>query len=280
MQNLSEDFIREFQNKKRFSWSNIPKKQKLSEDFIEEFQDKKLNWIHISANQKLSEDFIRKFKNKVDWCNVSYNQKLSEDFMREFQDKISWFHVSYFQNLSEDFMREFQDKIYWYHISIKQKLSEDFIREFKDKVDWDRISKYQKLSKEFREEFNITPPENFWLYKSTEEKEKYIRENTDYEIVDGKIIAYKSCRSDGYSKYNFHFHYENGKEYESHANHDPSNKNSFGLSAWTKNKAIKYCDEKLFKVEIAIEDVACIVHGGNKIRATKLKIVDEIINFN
>ena len=38
----------------------------LSEDFIREFQDK-VNWEMISVTQKLSEDFIREFQNKVDW---------------------------------------------------------------------------------------------------------------------------------------------------------------------------------------------------------------------
>ena len=54
------------------------------------------------------------------------------------------------------------------------------------------------------------------------------------------------------------------------------NDNSFGLSAWTKEEAVEYCEEKLFKVAIKVEDIACIVHNGNKIRARKIRIVEEM----
>ena len=64
--------------------------------------------------------------------------------------------------------------------------------------------------------------------------------------------------------------------YESHADCNADNENSFGLSAWTKEKAIEYCNEKLFKVAIKVEDIACIVHDGNKIRARKIRIVEEM----
>jgi hypothetical protein len=257
----------------KVNWSHVSGCLKFSEDFIREFQHK-VSWFWISSNQKLSEDFIREFQDKVNWDCISFNQKLSEDFIREFQNKVNWYNISKFQKLSEDFIREFKYKVSWYNISKFQKLSEDFIREFQHNVNLDCISRHQKLSEEFREEFNLTIPETCWLYKSTEEKEKYIKENTDYEIVDGKVIAYKSCRSDGYSRFNFQYHYEEGKEYESHADYNEDNKDSFGLSAWSKEGALKYCNEKLFKVEIKMEDISCIVHSGSKIRATKIKILN------
>ncbi len=47
--------------------------QKLSENFIREFQDK-VDWNYISNYQKLSENFIREFQDKVDW---NYIPKLS-----------------------------------------------------------------------------------------------------------------------------------------------------------------------------------------------------------
>ncbi|KAF8766573.1 hypothetical protein HNY73_019622 [Argiope bruennichi] len=149
-QKLSEDFIREFQDK--FNWKLISEYQKLSEDFIREFQYK-VNWKLISEYQKLSEDFIREFRNKVDWGNISYHQKLSEDFIREFQHKVDWEGISYHQKLSEDFIREFRDKVDWGNISWKQELSEDFIRIFQDKVDWEGISWEQELSEDFIREF-------------------------------------------------------------------------------------------------------------------------------
>ena len=63
-------------------WYYISEHKKLSEEFIREFQDK-FDWESISINQKLSEDFIREFKDKIDWKVVSSHQKLSEDFIRE-----------------------------------------------------------------------------------------------------------------------------------------------------------------------------------------------------
>ena len=131
-------------------------------------------------------------------------------------------------------------------------------------------------SEEFIKEFNLTISDNCWLYKSKEFVLDFIKNKTTYEVVDGCVIAYKSCRSDGYSKYNFQYHYSVGNVYESHADSNADNENSFGLSAWTKEKAIEYCNEKVFKVSIRIEDIGCIVHGGDKIRARKIRIVQEL----
>jgi intein-encoded DNA endonuclease-like protein len=272
-QKLSEVFIREFKDK--VCWIYISGFQKLSEEFIREFKDK-VDWIYISGFQKLSEEFIREFKDKVDWIYISYKQKLSEDFIIEFQDKVRWNYISIHQKLSEDFIREFQDKVDWYYISKYQKLSEKFVIEFQDKIDWNYISQYQKLSKAFMKEFNIEEPQDSFMYKDKEWKRDYILKNTNYEVIDDKVIAYKSCRYDGYSKFNFQYHYEVGKEYEAHADFNCKNENSFGLSAWTKEKALEYCSEKIFKVSIDLDDLACIVYNGKKIRAAKIKILEEI----
>ena len=103
MRGLSEDFIREFQNKieETRSWDRISGYQKLSEDFIREFKDK-LSWDRISGYQKLSEDFIREFKDKLSWGKISYFQKLSEDFIREFQDKVNWEYIQSNENISDE----------------------------------------------------------------------------------------------------------------------------------------------------------------------------------
>jgi hypothetical protein len=99
------------------------------------------------------------------------------------------------------------------------------------------------------------------LYKSVNFKKKYIKDNTDYEIVDDNhVIAYKSVRSDNRSVYfPTKYKYEVGQ---------------FGLSAWTKKDALNYhCDGKLLKVKIAIKDIGAIVRDSNKIRCTKFKIL-------
>ena len=236
-----------------------------------------VNWGCISAYQKLSEDFIREFKGSVNWDWISAYQKLSEDFIREFKDSVDWDYISQYQKLSEDFIREFKGSVNWSDISEYQKLSEDFIREFKGSVKWSFISKYQKLSEEFILEFKLTISGNNWQYKSKEFVFDFIKNKTSYEVVNDEVIAYKSCRSDGYSKFNFQYFYEVGKIYESHADSNADNDSSFGLSAWTKDKAIAYCNERLFKVAIKVEDIACIVHNGNKIRARKIRIIEEVV---
>jgi hypothetical protein len=49
--------------------------QTLSEDFIREFQDR-VKWFWISRNQKLSEDFIREFQDRVNWDYISSNPNI------------------------------------------------------------------------------------------------------------------------------------------------------------------------------------------------------------
>ncbi len=64
-----------------------------------------------------------------------------------------------------------------------------------------------------------------------------------------------------------------GKEYESHCDCDVRNDNSFGLSAWTKEKALEYYNKgRLLKVQIAIKDIGVIVQNNNKIRCFKFKV--------
>ena len=45
-------------------WKIVSIRNELSEDFIREFQDK-VNWKMIAYKQELSEDFIREFQDKI-----------------------------------------------------------------------------------------------------------------------------------------------------------------------------------------------------------------------
>ena len=72
---------------KDVDWYNISYDQELSEEFIREFQDK-VHWYNISYYQELSEDFMREFKDKPNWVCISYHQKISEFFVEEFKDKL------------------------------------------------------------------------------------------------------------------------------------------------------------------------------------------------
>ena len=106
-----EDIIKLFgPNPNKWDWVDIGCK-KLSEDFIREFQDK-VDWDIISYHQRLSENFIREFEDKVDWGLISHLQTLSEDFIREFKDKVHWGCISLYQELSQEFINEFKDYIY------------------------------------------------------------------------------------------------------------------------------------------------------------------------
>ena len=86
----NEKEIRDIINKGgKLDWKYISRYQKLSEEFIREFQDK-VDWRCISGYQKLSEEFIREFQDKVQWEYISICQKLSEEFIGEFKDKITF----------------------------------------------------------------------------------------------------------------------------------------------------------------------------------------------
>jgi len=181
--------------------------------------------------------------------------KLTANSLREFQDKVDWLD--------------------WYWISRYQTLSEDFIREFQDKVNWYCISRYQKLSKSFRKEINIKILDTCWLYKPINFKLKYIKENTNYKVIDDKYIeAYKAVKSNMESVYKRGFVYEVGKTYTAHCDCNIDNENSFGLSAWTKEKVLEYYNKgKLLKVLIPIKDIGAIVHDNGKIRTRSLKVL-------
>jgi len=254
------------------NWFEISQTPGLTEDFIREHKDL-VCWTYISKYQKLSEDFIREHKDLVCWVYISTYQKLSEDFILEHKSLVNWYNISVYQKLSEDFIRENKDLVYWVYISEYQKLSEDFIREHKNLVNWIYISQYQKLSEDFIREFNLSIPTDNWLYISAEDKLSIVRQTNLYEIDGEYIIAYKGVRSDNYSKFNFQYKYEVGETYSCHADFNLSNENSFGLSAWTLEKAREYCNQKILKVKIHASDLAAVVHKGGKLRCQKFLVI-------
>jgi hypothetical protein len=143
-------------------------------------------------------------------------------------------------------------------------------------VDWVCIPKYQKLSEEFRMKHSLKVSENNWLYTDSETKLNAVKETGLYTIEYGFVIAYKGIRSDNYSNFNFQYQYFPEQEYESHADFNLNNENSFGLSAWTKERAKEYCNQKIIKVRIHPDDLAALVHQGYKLRCTKFYVVEEM----
>ena len=209
---------------------------------------------------------------------IDWTKPKTEKFIKSHLNEVSWYYISKCQKLTEKFIKEHKDLVSWYYISQYQKLTEKFIKEHKDLVSWYCISKYQKLTEKFIKEHELTIRDNSWLYTSTKDKIDYIKKNTKYKVIKNKyIVAYKSIRSDNYSVFNFQYKYLVGKTYESHCDCNLDNENSFGLSAWTEEKALEYHSTgKLLKVKINIEDIGAIVHSGNKIRCFKFEVLKEV----
>ena len=174
---LSEDFVREFQDK--VSWRNIFLTGEFTDEFIDEFSDK-VPWSYISQKRSPSIKLYSKYRSRVNWASI-YNHVLSEDFMRHFQTEIHWDKISQKQKIPEDLIIEFSDKLMdWLNILRYQKLSENFLRQLYRKFTqnipfissyhmiglseekyrkyvfrdfWSIISMYQKLSEDFIREF-------------------------------------------------------------------------------------------------------------------------------
>lgn len=313
---LDEEFIDlHFDKLKVFPW--LFEDQVLSCKFLDKVSDKitRYNWIQISRCQFLELWFIEKYSTLLDWDSVLQYQYLPEEVILKYlpsNHKNLYMH----QKFSEDYIRDHLPVINTPALSLVlkyQKLSEAFILEIwpkiKDHVDITFVFMYQKLSEEFilghldifgnyincicrhqklsSEAYELLkvdkdkvleyPYQNSWIFWIKEYKRKFIKNNTKYEIVGDKVIAYKSTRIDGHSVYNFQYKYEVGGEYESNADYNHNVDNSYGLSAWTQIEALGYYNQgKLFKVEIDLEDIACITSCG-KIRARKIKVLEEVI---
>ena len=82
-QKLSENLI--ISIKEKFNnehWFKISFTDNLSENFIREFQNK-VDWYWIAANQNLSKEFIVEFSNKINFYGLSLNENMSDD-IKEF----------------------------------------------------------------------------------------------------------------------------------------------------------------------------------------------------
>jgi len=64
------------------NWYTVSKYRDLSEGFIREFQDM-VFWKWISWEQKLSKNFIKEFKDKLDLKTMLREKKISQEFYNE-----------------------------------------------------------------------------------------------------------------------------------------------------------------------------------------------------
>ncbi len=269
---LPESFIEKYFT--MVNWYRISSYQKLSENFIDKHaNDVKWNWI--SEYQRLSESFIEKYVDKVNWIDISYCQKLSESFIEKYADKVDWIAICAYQKLSEGFIEKYAGEVDWHYVSIYQKLSENFIRKYKNKLNLRVIARHQVISKELAKELGVTSVflrHNNCLKPMSHWKEA-VKATSLYECHKDYFYAYKGIRSDRYSCKNFQYRYLPGETYECFSDYS-DDENSFGLSAWTKEKATNYCDELVIKVKIYYKDITAVVHDGGKIRCKKMTVLD------
>ena len=286
-QHLSEAFIEKYINV--VNWYDISSYQQLSENFIDKHSDK-IEWTFAVRDQKLTERLIEKYDKGIrrwhtgptglpaydmSWYDISTYQQLSEDFIEKYSDLVSWEQISGWQKLSENFIERHSDKVVWHYISIYQQLSEDFIRRHKKELFFDDIARHQVISKEFARELDVTSA--FLQHNNCLKPASYWKNTVEatglYECHDDYFYAYKGIRSDRYSRKNFQYRYLPGETCECFSDYS-DDENSFGLSAWTKEKAADYCNELVIKVKIYYEDVTAVVHNGGKIRCKKLTVLD------
>ena len=269
---LPESFIEKYFT--MVNWYRISSYQKLSENFIDKHAND-VKWDWISEYQRLSESFIEKYVDKVNWIDISYCQKLSESFIEKYADKVDWIGICKYQKLSEGFIEKYAGEVDWHYVSIYQKLSENFIRKYKNKLNLRVIARHQVISKELAKELGVTSVflrHNNCLKPMSHWKEA-VKATSLYECHKDYFYAYKGIRSDRYSCKNFQYRYLPGETCECFSDYS-DDENSFGLSAWTKEKAADYCNELVIKVKIYYKDVTAVVHDGGKIRCKKMTVLD------
>jgi hypothetical protein len=84
-------------------------------------------------------------------------------------------------------------------------------------------------------------------------------------------------RSDFCSVYKRGIYYHVGSIVSAHCNCNSNEKNSFGLSAWTKEGALDYYNKGLLlKVKIPISKLGCLVHDEHKIRCFELEVLEVV----
>ena len=112
------------------------------------------------------------------------------------------------------------------------------------------------------------------LFKIYADFEDDMENNKENAFKLANFIAYKAIRNDRYSHYNFQYQYLPNETYEAHCD-CTDDENSFGLSVWTEKGAKSYNNTGLIvKVKIKYEDVGRLVHNSNKIRCSKIEILE------
>ena len=91
------------------------------------------------------------------------------------------------------------------------------------------------------------------------------------------IVAFKATRRGGRSDFRPSMRYEVGGVYEARCDHDLFRKNSYGLSAWTLEKAKSHVPNgELYRVKIYLDDIGAMVHDGKKIRCKRQEFLERV----
>lgn len=69
----------DYNNLESIDWKCISIDQNLSEDFMREFQDE-VNWYYISLYQNLSDDFIIEFQDRLDLREMLKHEIIAPEF--------------------------------------------------------------------------------------------------------------------------------------------------------------------------------------------------------
>ena len=232
-------------------------------------------WYILSRYYPLDETFMRKYKWRLNWLALSECQKMNEMFIEEHAGLVNWNAISMFQKLSSDFIKRNISHLSTFLVLKYQRIPETEIERYmvtKELIE--HACQYQRLSEEMIGKYNLQEKiKDNWIYKSTEEKKQEVVNSGLYECYDSYFIAYKGIRKDRYSRINFQYKYLKGETYLCHADHTDA-ENSFGFSAWTKEKAKEYCDELVIKGKIYYHGVARIFPCDGKIRCKRLTVLD------
>ena len=181
---LSEHMIKRYHRYYNdVAWHSISRCQKLSEDFIREFQDKVI-WQYITIKHNLSEDFLKEFKKKIDWSSVfRFSIDVSEDLLRECSDVINWNTLSECNKLSEEFIEEFKDKINWIALLCNNQVT--YTDEFIKKYVYQGYIQKTSYDRRYRTQRSFTNYFRYFYMKSYFRHIHYLRKRgTGYLNVD------------------------------------------------------------------------------------------------
>ena len=94
---------------KEEAWEDIGYYKNLSEDFLREHQDK-LDWNTIFYSQILSLEFIKEFAEKHNPVDIS-NVNMSMPWIEEYQIRFNYSMIAKYQIIDLDFIKEKLDKL-------------------------------------------------------------------------------------------------------------------------------------------------------------------------